>query len=320
MEENNSKEINLLQLISVFIDWLKKVALAIVNVLGGILKLSYRQIIVLIIVIGASVVVGQYLSRKSARIYSAEAMAMIYGAEAQTVRDISRQIETSSPIDPLTSLSQKLSIPDSIANNIVGINSFYVIDYMNDSVADMVDFGNNHSLSDTTNIRMKDRVYFRLKTRNIAQVPIIEAALLKYFNSNNTLKTQFENKKNELIQQVNICDSEMKRLDSLAKVTYFKNPDKQLRFDNNRLIVGEQYKQLFYGELLRLQKEKAETQDKLINFSEPVVIPSGFVINPTAENGRLKYGVYSLLIGYAISILIAIFVENYKKIFKYLKS
>lgn len=320
MEENNPKEINLLQLISAFIDWLKKVGLSIVNFTGSIIRLSYRQITVLAIIIGASVIVGQYLSRKSARIYKAEGMAMIYGSEAQTVRDISRQVENSSPINPLTSLATKLSLPDSIAQNIVGIQSFYVIDYMNDSVADMVDFNNNHSLSDTTNIRMKDRIYFRLKTKNIAQVPIVENALLSYFNSNQTIRTQYENKKNELIQQVNICDSEMKRLDSLARISYFKDSDKQLRFDNNRLIVGEQYKQLFYGELLKLQKQKGEVQDKLINFSEPVTIPSGFVIDPMPLNGRLKYGIYSLLIGYAIALLIALLIENYKKVFEYLKS
>ncbi len=320
MEENNTKEINLLQLISIFINWLKKIGLGIVNILGNILKLSYRHFFVLVIIIGASVIIGQYLSRKSARIYKAEAMVMIYGSEAQTVRDISRQIENSSSISPLISLATKLSIPDSIAKNIVEIHSFYVIDYMKDSVADMVDFNNNHSLSDTTNIRMKDRIYFQLQTRNLEQVPLVENALLKYFNNNKTLSTQFENKKNELIQQINICNTEMKRLDSLAKVSYFKESEKQLRFDNNRLIVGEQRKQLFYEELLKLQKEKAKTQDKLINFSQPVTIPSGFIVNPLPLNGRVKYGIYSLLIGYAIALIISLLIENYKKIFKYLKS
>ncbi|MDD3322848.1 MAG: hypothetical protein PHS59_15525 [Paludibacter sp.] len=320
MEEKNSKEINLLQLITLLLDWLKKVFIGFVNILGSILKLSYRQFIVLIIVVGVSVVIGQYLARKSARVYKAEAMAMIYGSDAQTVIEISKQLENSSPLNPLTTLGTKLSLPDSVAKNIVEFHTYYVIDYMKDSVADIVDFKNNHSLTDTTNIRMKDRVYFRILTKNIAQVPLVQEALLNHLNNNKVLKDGFENKRNEYSQKIIICDIELKRIDSLAKVSYFKENDKQLRFDKNKLIVGEQQKQLFWGELLRLQELKSIAQEKLSEFKQPINLPSDFVVIPIPINGRIKYGIYSLLIGYILSLLIAVILENYKKVFKYLRS
>lgn len=320
MEDNNSKEINLLQLITIFLDWLKMVFKGIINAIGQIIKLSFRHKTILVIVIAISVVVGQYMARKSARIYKAEAMAMIYGSDAQTVKEVSRQLENSLSTNDLISLATKLSLPDSVAKNIAEISSYYVIDFMRDSVADKIDFDNNHSLSDTVNVRMRDRVYLRLKTKSIAQVPQVQAALLNYFNNNKVLKSQHDTKRNELIQQMKICDLEMMRIDSLAQISYFKENDKQLRFTNDRLLLGEQQKQLFYGELLRLQEIKSAAQNKLSDYNQPIELPANFVVNPAPLNGRIKYGIYSIFIGYVLSLLISVFIENYKKIFSYLNS
>lgn len=318
MEENNSKEINLLQLITLFFDWLKKIGLGILNLIGYILQLTFRHRITLIIIIGICVAVGQYMTRKSTRIYKAEAMAMIYGSDAQTVKEVSRQLENSLSSNNLISLATKLSLPDSVANNIDEISSFYVIDYMKDSVADIIDFKNKHSLSDTVNVRMRDRIYLRVKTKSIAQVPLVQAALLNYFNNSKVLKSEFESKKAGLIQKIKICDTEFTRIDSLAKVSYFKENDKQLSFDNNKLLLGEQRKQLFSIELLRLLEIKSAAQYKLSEYNQPIDIPANFVVNPVPLNGRVKYGIYSILIGYALVLLISIFIENYKKIFNYL--
>jgi hypothetical protein len=320
MEDNNSKEINLLQLITLFLNWLKKVAAGIIYFLGQIIRLSFRHKITFIIVLAISVAIGQFMARKSARIYKAEAMAMIYGSDAQTVKEVSRQLENSISTNDLISLATKLSIPDSVAKNIAAISSYYVIDFMRDSVADIIDFDNNHSLSDTVNVRMRDRVYLQIKTKDIAQVPQVQEALLNFFNNNKVLKNQFDNKKNELVQQIKICDAELVRIDSLASVSYFKDNDKQLRFDNNKLLLGEQHKQLFYGELLRLQEIKSGSNYKLANFNQPIDLPANFVVNPFPINGRVKLGIYSILIGFVLALFISVFIENKKTIFNYLKS
>jgi len=320
MEENNStKEINLLQLISLFFDWLKKLGKSILNIFGYLLRLLFRQKIALIIILIICFGISQYMVRKSERVYKAESMAMIYGSDAQTARQVCKQLENSSPTNKLISLATKLSLPDSVAKNVVGISSYYVIDFMKDSVADMVDFNDNHSLKDTVNVRMRDRVYLQVLTKNIAQLPKVQTALLNYFNNNEILKSQFDIKKNELIQEIQICNTESHRIDSLAKVSYFKDSNSQLRFDKDKLLLGQQTKQLFYGELLRLQELKAHSEVKLSNYIQPVVLPTGLIVSPKPINGRMKYGMYSIEIGFAISLLLAGLIENLKKIITYLK-
>ncbi|MHB9141236.1 MAG: hypothetical protein ACYC25_05135 [Paludibacter sp.] len=318
MEENTTKEINLLQLITLFLNWIKNMLMNLLRFGGYLLRLCYRRKITVIIVLVISVVIGQYFARKSNRVYKAEAMAMLYGSDASTVKEVCKQIENSLSNYKLTSLATKLSLPDSVANNITEIHSFYVIDYLKDKTPDKIDFGNNHSLTDTLNVPMQDRIYLQIKTKNINQVPQVQAAILNFFNTNSVIKNQFINRKNEYLQRIQICDTELQRIDSLAKVSYFKDKDKQIRFENNKLLVGDQMKQLFYENLLRLQEVKALAQVKLTNYIQPVDLLSGFVVNPTPLNGRVTYGIYSLLIGFILAVIIAGLIENIKKIFDFL--
>lgn len=318
MEENTTKEINLLQLLTLFFNWIKNIVANLLMFLGYLIRLCYRRKITVIIVLVISIIVGQYFARKSNRIYKAEAMAMLYGSDASTVKEVCRQLENSLSTYKLTSLATKLSLPDSVTKNIVEIQSFYVIDYLKDKTPDIIDFKNNHSLTDTLNVPMKDRIYLRIKTKNINQIPQFQAALLNYFNTNNLIEDQFVNMKNEYLEQIRICDTELQRVDSLAKVSYFKDNEKQMRFENDKLLVGDQRKQLFYGELLDLQKIKSKAQTKLIDFKQPVDLPTGFVVNPTPLNGRVTYGLYSLLIGFILAVVIAGLIENITKIFDFL--
>lgn len=320
MEEKNQKEISLLDLLSLFFAWLKRVFHNFFHYLGKLSQLIYRRKVLIIVVVLLIVIVGQYMARPSAREYKAQAIAMIQGSDAQTVREVFRQLENYDPRNYETSLSKKLGLPDSVAKNITDLSSYYLIDYQRDSVADKVDFTNSHSLTDTLNVRMRDRIYISMHTKSIAQVPQVEAAILNYLNNNPIIKSQFEAKREGLEQQINICDLERQRIDSLARLYYFNDKNNmQLAFKNNTLVMGEQRKQLFYGDLLRVQELKTEAEMKLSLFNNPVEIPASLVVSPVPLNGRVKYGVLSLMIGLIMGLVLAGFLESIQKIISFLK-
>ncbi|MDO9153571.1 MAG: hypothetical protein Q7U47_07690 [Paludibacter sp.] len=320
MEENTSKEINLLQLISMFFRWVKKAGTVVFKGIGSLLQLAYKYKWIVIITTVLCVIAGQYLSRPTARIYKAEAMAMIYGSDAQTVKEICKQLENSLSTNNVLSLAVKVGIPDSVSKNIIAVRTFDVIDYRKDGVADKIDFSHNHSPEDTMNIKMNDRIYIQIKTTSITQVPLVQEALMRYFNSNQVLNAQFESKKNNIIDQIRICNLELQRIDSLAKVFYFKDNMQQMKFENNKLLIGENKKQLFYEELLRINAIKGLAQTALAQYVRPVNFPSDFVVNPNAVNGRLKYGVLSIMIGLLLSVLIALIVDNTKTFITFLEN
>jgi len=320
MEENNTtKEINLLELIGLFFDWLKGVATKVLNVFAYLLRLSYKYIALVTVVVLLFLSIGLFLSRPSARVYSAETTAMIYGTDIQTVMEVTKQLNTFLLDNGTSSLSGKLDLPDSVLKSIVGIKSYYILCFRKDGIALKVDYDNVNPQKDTMIVKMGDRVCLQVLTLKVNQLPQIQNAILKYLNNNSVMRLQFETQRVALAQQIDICKREDLRIDSLAKVTYFKDTQKQLQFESNSLIVGEQKKQLFYGELLALQNTKAGAENALINHTNPVVLPAGFTATPKPVNSMFKYAVIGIIIGYVLSLLLVILIDNLKKIKSFFK-
>lgn len=318
MEEKNTREINLVDIFSAIWKWIVGAVLYIVAFVGKTLQLLFRHKVLTVILLLLAFGISQYLSRPSNRKYNVDAMAVLYGAEAKTVMQVGRQLVSSSPRFEITSLAHKLGISDSIAKEIVGVKFFNVIDYKNDSVPDMVDFRKKHSLTDTLNVLMPNHVFIRFKIKGTEHYEEVGDAILNYLNNNQAIQTEYQTWREIQNQKVAIADSETNRIDSLARKKYFEDSKQHMRFENNQLIVGSQYVQLFYSDMFKIHQKKTEAQVKLAEAKAPVMVPSGFVIDPKPINGRIKNGVKGLLIGLALSMVLAFVIENYKKWIEFL--
>ena len=322
MKENdiNEKEINLLELISLFLNWVKNVFISTFKLAGRLLQLLFRHLVITSIITITCFAVSLYLTRPAAKVYKAEALALLFGSDAQTVREISRQLENAGPENSFASFASKLSLPDSVAKNIVGFHSYTIIGFVRDNSAVKVDYTDNYPQKDTMYMKMRDRVSMQLLVKNINQVPQIQKAILNYFNNNELLKTHLENNKNQMIEDIRISEIEIKRVDSLAKVTYFRDNNQQIRLDKNKLLFGEQQKQLFYNDLLRLQDIISSSKSGLANSKQPIEFPSGFAVDPKPVNGVIRYSVLGIIWGLLISMAIAGLLENMSRISNFLKT
>ena len=320
MKDEKTNEINLLELIQLFFSWLGKCFLALLYALGFCLKQWYRNYLIVILSLIICISAAFYMSRTQALRYKVEAMAILNGCDAQSTKEVSRQLEQSFTSNKAISFGTKLNLPDSVSCNVKEFHSYYVIDYNSDSVPDLVDFKGTHSLKDTVNVRQRDRIYFRFITKNVAQVPQVEQAIIKYFNSNPSFQAQFNAKRNALIESINVCNVQIQRIDSMSKTNYFKEESNQVYLDDRGLVLGGKLgKQLYYRDLSTIEYNKSKLQSKLSTCNRPVDLPSGFVINPVPVNSRLKYIVISILIGLALSLILSVLVENRKTISVFLK-
>jgi len=320
MDNQNTKEINLMDIFTAIGKWLRKIIVGFIKYIGKLLQLSFRHKILIICVLLVSVIIGQYLSRPSARKYKVEGMCQLNGVNAPTVMETGKQLSFSSPLFLSTSLARKLNIPDSVAKKVAAIELFPVIDYQHNGVPDLVDFNRNHSLNDSMNVLMKNYVYIRIKMIGTDHAQEVGNAVLNYINSNEKAKKDFNVKRAQLIERINMCDMELARIDSLANITYFKDKKPEIKFENNKLLLGNSEIQLFYKNLLELLDTKAIAQTKLEDAVKPIVNPAGFIINPSPVNSRLKYGVYSLVFGLVLGLIFGFIIENRKKWLNFLKT
>lgn len=322
-ENNNHKdELNLWDLIVLFFKSIKKYCIYFITAIGKMLQLTFRRIIVVSIITLLGFAAGLYLSRPSARFYEAGAMAWLNGPTSQMVKQVNRQLETAFPKNyaESLSLSSLLGIPDSVALNIRKIESFHVVDFQNDSTPDMIDFKNNHSMEDTLNVISPNYLYFRLQTKKVEQLPIFEKAFLNYLNSNTNIQQLYANYKINQERTQQIHETELQRLDSLEQLTYL-HPQEHLKAQlyQSQFLIGEQRTQILFEDIQAV----LQTQQRYIPYhalcTAPVVLLDHFAANPTAVNNRLKMSILGIFIGYFIGLLIALCIEQRRKILDYLR-
>ncbi len=318
-KKTQKEDINLMEIILLFISGIKKIFINLFNLIGGLLQLAYRhktKFTILIILGGLS---SLYFSQKSKRIYKVEAMIKLNGVDASTIKNIGKQLSLSSPVFESTSYESKLGISTDIAKRIKSLEFFPVIDFKRDSIPDIVDFKRKHSLEDTVNVIMDNYLYARLKIRkDVKDAEKIMFYIIDYFNSQKSVLNDFIIYKNNLEERINLCDTELKRLDSLANKSYFEKRQNQIKYEYNQLLVGSNKIQLFYDDQLELQKTKERTNEVLLKATAPTTLPSGVIINPRATNGRVKMGLLGIIAGFILAVIISLFTENRKKWLEYL--
>ena len=322
MEQKDSKEINLLELLALFTNWLKKIAINVLVFFGNVLKLLFRHKITVIVIVVICIAVGEYFARPSEKVYKAEAEAELFGVEASEVKELLKPFESPSVGGAVGPYGTLRHLPDSVASNVQQIQAYYYIDYLRfDNIPDYIDYSDRLYVKDTANIRMKDITQLRVVTKKPSQVPQVQAALLNFLNTNKSVVAKYNVETDMFKEKIRISQKELNRIDSMAKLVYFKNINQQVGFENNKLIVGEERKQMFYGELLDLQSIISKSRLALNAHPQPVTLTTGnFVVDPKPLNGYFRYGVIGMIVGFVFSILIAFVIENFTKFLKFLKS
>lgn len=315
---------NLFDLLKQFFCWLGRCFMKLFRFCGKILQLTYRNGWLIAAITLTGIIGGYIYSRPNNRVYNAEALAQLNGPTANITKEAVRQLEFMFPkhISEPISTANLLNLPDSVAKTIRRIESFYVIDFLNDSTPDMVDFKNNHSLEDTLNVRSQQYLYFRIRIKDVNQMPQIETALLNYLNSNANIQAQHINYKENLLGQINFCNSQLQRLDSLETLTYFQSkPLPQLQIDRwaSSMLIGEQRTQLLHEDMQALVSQRTKLKEQLVTCTAPVILPSHFVISSKAVNSRMKCCLYGLIGGYVLGLVIALIAEQLKNILAFLR-
>ncbi len=326
MENNNRKELSLIELINQFFNWLKKVTIGLVHFLGKLLQVTVKHWWVFLITFLLVMAGALYLSRESAHKYKVGTVLHIAFTDAPFVGDMIDQLANSVNHKEELSLAKKLNIPDSVGMHIRKMKHFNVIDFRNDDIMDVVDFKRNHDLSDTVNVVMDNKLYLQFITKKPEHLDTVYTAMMRYFNENFYLKDEFTSKMAHYQRSSDILSKELYRIDSLAESYYFSSGENvqlsikettDARMNRNNLVIGERKKPLFNEELVMVLGNLQHADNILHTNRAPIYTTSGFVVAGPI-NSRIIYGAYGAIIGFVLGILMSFLYDNRKRISNYL--
>ena len=301
--------------------WIGQACAACGNLLAHMLRLTYRYWWVVCTVLVLAVAAALYYTRPDNITYKVNAVALLNGPSIQQFNQ------------SYASLISKRMLPDDAAvtqiledKKAYAFASFRVVDCLNDGEADYVDYKNKVSPLDTTNVRMSDRMglQFRIKARNLALVPEIEQAVLDYLNADAAMQQSYAVYLKNLRNEASFNHRQAMKLDSLTSQYYFNNPAigqaEGHAYNNGVAFYGDRRIRLFLEEIYDQHEHMQKVDYRLQLATAPVVLENHFNVDPKPVNGRIKFLVIFLLLGWIGGCVLAELIDKRKALNAWLKA
>lgn len=298
--------------------------MACIQFIGALIRLTYRQWWVVLIVIAAALVYVNIYTRKGNRIYKVDAVAILNGPTVELTQEKIKRL--SFPVAPKINAQQNmvelLGLPYAEVEHISHLQTFHVIDCLHDSVADYIDYDRKSSPLDTVCVQMPNRLCIQYRTKTPQNIAVIEEALLNYLNSDPAMQAAYRTKRLIMDREVEFAKRQVEKLDSLTSSFYFEQGtgmQAQGARSKEGIVLGRREIKLFPGEVHGEFKRYQKLAYQQTFCTAPVVLEDHFIVHPTAVNGRSKMNIIGLFLGWLIGCLIAALVENRKAIISWLK-
>lgn len=312
-----NNNMNLFDLVAAFCRWCVKQIGNLWTLFTNSIRLALKYWYITIPVTLIFAAAGIYYSRPLNRIYKAEAIVYLNGPMTEDVKQVYKALEYNYPFFPNQEIENVLGLTSEQVNGLRRFEVFNVIDYLNDSTADAVDYRHKHKPTDTTNVFMPNVLCLQFRTKRPDMVPVIGEHILAYLNNNNNFQAAFEKKRALLERKSLFCHDQIEKLDSLTSAFYFQQAagGAQMQFRwGEGMIMGKREIELFVGQILDFYNQTERVDRELTRCTAPVVTQQAFITCPKAVNGPIKCTAIGLIVGYVIACLVAFAVHRRREL------
>ncbi|MBR1426332.1 MAG: hypothetical protein IJ581_02645 [Paludibacteraceae bacterium] len=316
------KDRNLIDLIVDCWEGLKRLLGKLGCLLASMLRLSARCWWVVLPVVLLFLGAAFYYSRPANKTHKVNAIVRLNGPSIEMLRQVYKPLEQMPDTKAPIATETLLGLGGDVARRVHTFKTFEVIDCLNDSTADYVDYKHKRKQQDTLNVVMPDRLALQFRVRGSQEcIPEVEEQLLRYLNADPQLQRAYDTYMVTLDREVEFCHTQIEKLDSLTSSFYFLNQDMAVSITrwSTGLVVGDRRIRLFLDDIYRHIAYTRFIDERKAIATAPVVIENHFVMDARPINGRLKCLIIGLLAGWIIGCILAALVDQRKAISAWLR-
>lgn len=315
--EKESQEVTLIDLLYTSCKAIGKFIKKIWAALLQLVRFSFQNALIVGVFVILAFVAGLIAIRPSHTVYRGEATVLVVEEARSAVLD---QIQILNSHCLTNRIVADLNLTDSIGLRIDRFEVFDVIDFLNDSTPDIIDFAQKGTfLNDTLNVIMRDRFFLRIVTKGVADFGPIQAGLQNYFEQEPRVSLAALQGKRNLESRLKVYGKEIQRLDSLSDFSYFSSLKPLELVSGKGVVFAQKEQELFYENILKLAEKRNFIETFLA--SRPHVINFQNDIRLSATHPLLRL-FWWVLGGYVLGLLVAWSIvrrQELGKFFKYKK-
>jgi len=289
------------------------------QVLARMARLTVRYWWVVITLVLLAIAAAFYYTRLGNLTYKVNAVALLNGPSIQQFE------QAFAPLSMPAVMPEGAAVTPYVKERTArSFKTFRVIDCLDDGKADYIDFKSKSNAADTVRVQMHDRlcIQFRIKSRNLDQLPAIEEAMLAFINSNEALQQSYAIYLPNLQNEAAFNHAQAQKLDSLTSAYYFFHASNAspMNYNGNGVnFYGDRRIVLFLDKLYDQREHLQSTDYRLQLATAPVVLENHFSVDSKPVNGRFKMLFIFCLLAWFGGCAIAEMIDKRKAICAWLK-
>src|ERR1035437_166212 len=210
-----------------------------------------------------------------------------------------------------SALSEAISVNPESVKNISDISAYWIIDDSKDGIPDYVDYKGNHSVYDTINIRMQDRLDVRVKINSPQDLNLVREGIIKFIEKDSLYQQRNRLRLRQNQELLTRLDFDILQLDSLQKVKYFEETRNMKPASGGQIVfMQEQKTQLVYTDIYNLYTRKQNLESERDLYKGIVTVLSDFSLPTKRDNGVMFYGKSIIPKFFFLTLFILILLAN----------
>lgn len=313
--QKEGQEIDLVSVLSACTKQVKKFFSCLGNGFVWCLRYAYKSKKYMFSALVCAVAFTAYWARPAHRGFQLESEMRIHVLDAYFFNDLVANLNHMCVNNDRAGLAKVLGVGDDVSKKVSSVNSYFFVDKLRDGTPDEVCYGKYEA--DTTKIIMQDRLMVRLVVTDTSLVDSISNGILRYFNQNSYVCQNNRERVAQIDDQIKSIDKEVLMLDSLRKYEYFLKAGKEMKL-NGPLIVSEKNKELYYNDILSLEKIRNEKLFERAVYSNCATFIRDFVL-VKVQNKYIPTFILSLIAFVGIFFVLALFMGEKSRIKDFLE-
>ena len=309
---------NLFELIIAGFNGLKTLFKSTIGMFCQIIRLSLQYFWIVGVFTALFCFAAYYITKHEQRIYKSNTMITFSKEIKPMVMNELQAINVMRYSNP-AKFQELMNLSSEQVEKFKEIRYYQVIDFLNDSIADVIDIKNRANMSDTLNRCMLDHLGIRIYLKSSTDFQPYYNGLVNYFNKNQNIVRVDSVSKAMLAERIAFCNRELERLDKFSDYDYFEGSTRGTANISRKgeIRIEAARKQLYYVDMRDLLKEK--------NYLTTFAAANKNVINLISENPTLdvrprwQFMVVFGIAGYILGLILALMFKRRKQIWNYIK-
>lgn len=306
--ENENREIDLFELLEKVFNFLKKSFRIIWISCLRFIRFHIRNIFYFLFFFAIALGLAFYFTQDKNKIFNADFIMQVNGTNSYAVADIISVLSQNIDKESNINFAKVLNVSKEDVCNVVGLESFFVIDLNNNRTRDYVDYSNSF-VEDTLNSRMQNFLAIRILTKGPANHNKLQNSIIKYLRSDEYLKREELERIKVFNNAISAIDVEIQTLDRMRLAETIGTNTNLALLDKG--VVRET---TYYQDMIDLKARRTHLIEELTLQRNVVTIYSGVKVSTKYADKNIF--VYLFAFSYLLGLLISAFVRYRKNILK----